>query len=73
MKSSLSNYLNYLSSPARTNVSCQHQVLSRNDLQLLNQTVTGLCHSPGGKRAGVLQAVAILQVDVKNIPELQTF
>ena len=48
-------------------------VLSRNDLQLLNQTATELFHShlALAKGQASLQAVAILQVDVKNIPEVR--
>ena len=48
------------------------KVLTRNDLQLLNQTATELCHSHLALAKGQvsLQAVAILQVDVKNIPEV---
>lgn len=48
-------------------------VLSRNNLQLLNQTATELCHShlALAKDQASLQAVAILQVDVTNIPEVQ--
>lgn len=49
------------------------KVLTGSDLQFLSQTATELCHShlALGKGQESLQAVAILQVDVKNIPEVQ--
>lgn len=49
------------------------KVLTRNYVQLLNETATELCHPHLALAKGQvsLQAVAVLQAAVKNIPEVQ--